>query len=158
MQQRIAAQAAVRRSAAPGIILCIPYDLDTHRVLFDIPYSGPEMLFVQGAREKASLPQATAESVVPVDVLGIAQVHWFHDRREGIGLPWHVHEMNVVRHQAVRECRQRMFGCVFQQELEISLTITVAEKDILAAVATLGDVMRNSGHDNSGYSRHNNIR
>jgi hypothetical protein len=57
--------------AGPWIVFGLLDDVRTDRITLHIPNRGPQVLFVNRARERASLPQATEETVFPVKVRGI---------------------------------------------------------------------------------------
>jgi hypothetical protein len=44
--------------------------------------------------------------------------------------------------------------CVLAQEFQISLPVGAVKEDILSPIATLSDVMRNTGEDHPRYPRH----
>ena len=53
----------------------------------------------------------------------------------------------MVGHQAPGPNRDPRIGAAFGHQLDIEPIVVIVEKDGLAAVAALGDVMRNTGHD-----------
>jgi hypothetical protein len=62
--------------------------------------------------------------------------------------------MDVVAHEAISHRFKSVLGRVFQQELKIMLPVVIFEKDILPAIAPLGDVMRNPRNHHPRNSRH----
>ena len=69
----------------------------------------------------------------------------------------HDHEMHVIAHQAVPPDAQAVAGGVIEECLQIYLAITVREKDGLAAVAALRDVVRGVHCHGSWCSRHTHV-
>ena len=60
----------------------------------------------------------------------------------------------MVGHQAIREYSHLIFFSVFLQPVQVGLPIFVREKDVLAAIPPLGDVMGHLGANGSGKTRH----
>jgi len=62
--------------------------------------------------------------------------------------------MHVVRHQAVGDDARVCFLGELVDQVEIEAVVVVFEKDRLAAVAALGDVVRRFGQDDAGEAGH----
>ena len=58
-------------------------------------------------------------------------------------------QVDVVGHQAVAQDRQAVVPGVIGQEIEVELVVLGPEKGLLAIVAALCDVVRQSGDDES---------
>ncbi len=62
--------------------------------------------------------------------------------------------MDVIAHQPVSEDRHVVAPAVILQPCPVSFTIFIAKKDLLTPIATLRDVVRNTGKYRSGKARH----
>ena len=62
--------------------------------------------------------------------------------------------MNVIAHQAVGQNRYIVALAVFFQPPEIGFAILIGKKDVLAPIATLGNVVRNIREYGSGKTGH----
>jgi hypothetical protein len=56
--------------------------------------------------------------------------------------------MDVVGHEAVCQRFEAVFLGILQQQLQISLAVVISEEDIFAAIAPLGEMVRNTWDDN----------
>jgi hypothetical protein len=63
-------------------------------------------------------------------------------------------QVNVIRHQAPSEVLDTVDLGLLGQNLQIGLPIVIGEEDVHAANASLGDVVRASGNNDSGNARH----
>ena len=120
-----------------------------NRVQIDVSQGDAEMVAVQGGREEAILPQVTASFplVIQVDrvfIMCAAQSAGQRTLVLGDG-----DQVDVVRHQAPAEHPQAVPLGVMAQEREAGATIPVAEEDLLAVVAPLGDVVRDARRDHA---------
>ena len=62
--------------------------------------------------------------------------------------------MHMVRHKAIGLDGQAVLRGILAQQIEIVRAISIREEDILAAIATLSDVMRAIRNDYTSKSRH----
>ena len=62
--------------------------------------------------------------------------------------------MDVVGHEAISQDLQAVLDGVFDQQLQVSLTIGIFAKNIFSPIAPLSDVVRNSWKDYACDSRH----
>lgn len=67
---------------------------------------------------------------------------------------WHDYQMNMIGHQAVREHVHPMFLSIFCQPFQIGRTIRIRKKHIFTAIATLRNVMRYPGTNDSRHPWH----
>ena len=74
----------------------------------------------------------------------------FHDQRERIGACRNADKVDVVGHEAIGQYIETMLDRVLQEPLQISPAVVVAEEDIIASIAALGDVMGETRDDYSG--------
>jgi len=90
----------------------------------------------------------------PVDVLGVPHVHRLEGGGQGIGLARHRHEMHVVRHKTIVPYLQSVGTRVVEHQEQIPPAIGVLEKDVLAPVAALRDVVRHIRDHHPCHARH----
>jgi hypothetical protein len=69
----------------------------------------------------------------------------------GAAYPW---RRRLVAHQAVGEDFQAVVAAFLDEQAEVELAVVIDEKDILAVVAPLRDVMRTARYDDACDSRH----
>jgi hypothetical protein len=62
--------------------------------------------------------------------------------------------MHVVRHEAVGPDRDAALAAGGRQQIPIERVVAILEEHALAPIAALGDVMRQTGHDDAGYASH----
>jgi hypothetical protein len=136
--------------AGPRIIFGLLDDVRSDRITFHIPNCGPQVLFVKRARERASLPQMTGETVFPVKVRGINPVGSVKSSPQRVAVFGNGDDMDVVCHQTVGAHSQMKSTAAFSQQLQVILTVGVVTKHIKPADSTLRDVMWNSGKNNTG--------
>ena len=144
----------MRRGAAPRVVLRPPHDARPNRIPFHVPDCRPEVFIIERAGEESPLPQMPADCLRPVHVLRIAQIERFHDQRERIGACRNADKVDVVGHEAIGQYIETMLDRVLQEPLQISPAVVVAEEDIVAAIAALGDVMGKTRDDYSGEPWH----
>ena len=91
-----------------------------------------------------------AAIVQAVDVLGVDQIGAADSAGQGFFLVRNADDVDVIGHQAVAQDGEAVFQGVFLKQPQVLVLVLVQEKDILAIIATLGDVMWKTGHDYSG--------
>ena len=62
--------------------------------------------------------------------------------------------MYVVRHEAIRDDFNSVLLCIARVVAEVCLVVTLAEKDALAMIAALRDVMGHTWKHDAGMSWH----
>jgi Zn-finger domain-containing protein len=67
---------------------------------------------------------------------------------------WDQHEMNVIRHEAVRDDLNRLCRRLLAKQAQVALPVARAEKHRFAVIATLGDVVWDAWEDDSCVPRH----
>ena len=137
----------MRRGAAPRVVLRTTHDARPNRIPFDVPDRRPEVFIIERAGEESPLPQMPADCLRPVHVLRIAQIERFHDQRERIGACRNADKVDVVGHEAIGQYFEPMLDRVLQEQLQISPAVVVAEEDVIASIAALGDVMMGETRD-----------
>ena len=66
----------------------------------------------------------------------------------------HSHDMNMIRHHAIRgDSQSKFFGVVLQQ-IEVPAMVRFVQEDIESAYTALSYVVRNFRTDNPSHSRH----
>jgi len=92
----------------------------------------------------------TFPGAFPVDSLGIPHVQGLQCAMQSVIRIRGHHQVNVIGHQAIGQNVNVIPLTVFLQPLQIGLSIFIREEHILAAIASLRDVMRNSSKHRSG--------
>ena len=108
----------------------------------------------EGAGEEAVLPEVSAGAVQAVEALGVDAVGTSEGLGERVGALGDGDEMNVIGQQAVAEQGDAVDGALAAQGVEVEAAVVVGEQDVLAVVATLGDVVGDSWSDEAGFSGH----
>jgi hypothetical protein len=73
-------------------------------------------------------------------------------KRSGLG--WHGDYMHVIGHKTVGEHVESTLGGVVAKQTQVSAIVRPNEEDVLAAIAALGDVMRDAGNYDSRHAWH----
>lgn len=80
-----------------------------------------------------------------VDALGVAHMLRFQHTLQSVIGGWNGNQMDVIGHQAIGEYFNTEFLAVFLEPGQLRLTILICEKDVFSPIATLGDVVGNTG-------------
>ena len=99
---------------------------------------------------KPSLPKVSARRVGGVPVGSVAPVGVLQRLRQGIRLTRDDHQMYVVGHQAVAQQQKIVELNVGPQEVQIHDTFGIGSENELPRIATLGDMVRDVNHRNTG--------
>ena len=132
-----------RRGAQPG----------AHWVSLDIA-RGEQVRLIQDAGREPPLPQIAPPALAEVDVVGVAPVglaQAVRQPRSGLG---HKDQVDVVGHQAPGPDRDPCGPGVLGEERLVEEVVVRAEEGRLAAIATLGDMVRQAGRNDAGETRH----
>ena len=100
------------------------------------------------------MPQVPATAVKAIDVLRVEKVRSADGLGERFGAARSGDEVDVVRHEAVGVDGEAEAIGLPLENLQVHAIVGVDEEDVLAVVATLGDVMRPVRDDNSCDSWH----
>lgn len=142
------------RGAGPTIVFGLGCQAGLHRISFDIADGIQEVIGVQWAGVKAALPEMAAGIAHAVDALGVLAVHGLEGAMNAVGIRWDDDEMHVIRHQAVREDGHLPDPRIGMQEAQVELRVAVLEKDLLAVITPLCDVVGDTWENDSVLSRH----
>lgn len=127
------------------------------RVLRDIAYGLPKMVFIHGDGAEPPLPEMARPIVTPVDKVRLLPVRLGEHVAQAVLVAWHDNEMDVIGHQAIGpDCGLRSLRACLDKR-KIPRLITVLKKHRLAAVAALRDVMGNIWHNKAGNSGHGKL-
>jgi hypothetical protein len=107
------------------------------------------MYFVQRARKEAILPKVSASPVESIDVLGVELIRAFQGFGQRGFLAGRHDKMDVIGHQTVAVNDQIESLCGLGQKSQKHPPVVIYEKDVLAVIAALGNVMRTTCNDNS---------
>ncbi|MFM2124335.1 MAG: hypothetical protein RL328_786 [Acidobacteriota bacterium] len=103
---------------------------------------------------EAGLPEVAGAALADVDGLGVAAVDAAHEDGEGVFAVGDCDEVDVVGHEAVGEEADAAGVEVFAEELQVEFAVAYGEEDVLAVGSALGDVIGQSGGDDSRISWH----
>jgi len=112
------------------------------------------IIILDQTRKETILPNPPTLFQFTVKIPGINLICQTDAARQRVFFLGHSQQMDMVVHQAVSPYLQRKFTGVFEEQLQIGLTILIVKKSGGTVVASLRDVMGISGSDDSGDSRH----
>ena len=92
----------------------------------------------------------SAGCVGGIPVRSIASVGLLQGLRQGVHFTWDDHEMHVAGHQTVAQQQELVQLNVFPQEVQIHHAFGIGSENELPRIATLGYVMRNISHCDTG--------
>ncbi len=78
-------------------------------------------------------------------MLRIAKMHWLQYGGKRPGLGRHTDQVDVIGHQTVGENVKSALGGVVPKQTQVSAIVGPDEEDVLATIAALGNVVRDSG-------------
>jgi len=123
-------------------------------VQLDVSQGDSEVGFVHEAGVVAVSPELAAEAVVIVGdsrVLALEALH--HGGESVVGFRFD-EQVDVIRHERVADDADFLLGGVAVEEREVEVAIVVAEEDVLAEIAALGNVLRESGGCEAWHASH----
>jgi hypothetical protein len=112
------------------------------------------MLCIKGAGVETALPDTTTALLRTIYVLGIAKMHGLEYGGKRPGLNWHGDKVDVIGHQAVGEDIESALGSVVPKQTQVSPIVGPDEEDVLASIAALGDVVRDTRNYDSRHTWH----
>ena len=130
----------VRAGAGPNVVFGAFGQAGADGVEVDVGQRREQVRGAEGAGEEAVLPQVSAGAVQAVEALGVDAVGASQGLGERVGALGDGDEMNVIGQQTVAEQGDAVDGAFAAQGVEVEAAVVVAEEDVLAVVAALGDV------------------
>ena len=130
---------------------------DRIRIQPDMTGDGKQIRPVRRKRRKPLLPQMPAPPLPEIDHPGIPPVRLGKRRAKAVPAPRTKEQMHMVRHQAIRPYLRPDLRASLHKKRQIGRIVAFREKDGLPAVTALGNVVRDAGNDDTGYSRHASI-
>ena len=112
------------------------------------------VLGIEGAGVETALPDPATAFLRAIDVLGIAKMHRLEYGGKRSGLGWHDDQVDVIGHQAVGEDVESALGRVIPKQTQVPAIVRPDEEDVLATVAYLRNVVRDTGNHNSRNTWH----
>ena len=140
--------------AGPGELLGGGDNVGADRVAFDVGEGAPDVGGVEGDGVVAGLPEVAAGVAVDVDDAGVIGVEATEGDGGGVGVVGDGDEVVVVRHEAIAEDFELVFGGVLGEEAEEEVAVAVGVEDLLAGVAALGEVVGEAGDDDAWAAGH----
>lgn len=93
------------------------------------------------------LPQVPLPPTARIDLNCVRSMRPTEQLREAVSLIWDNYQMHVIRHEAVRPNLHFEFSLGRSHDIDVRLVIIFAKECFLFARASLGHVVRISGHD-----------
>lgn len=156
-QEAIILAVAVESGATPLPIEGVPSQCSPDRIPFDVTDRGNEMVLVEQAGGKSSLPKKSSPTFTEVDLPGEPAVG-FPDRacQSRFGA-WHRDEVDMIGHQTIGpDIRSVELAPPFQ-EVQVVLVIGLMKKGGQPAVPALRDMVWESDPDDAGHSGHQQL-
>lgn len=151
----IKAEPAMRGSARPWKSCGVIGHAGAQRVEFDIAVAMQHVAFgVDQAGFVAAFPQCSGTPVTRVELTHIATPEFLHMASDRSDFWWRSQRMDVVIHQYVRVQSAPCVEQCFAKLRQVMLPIVVVAKAGQAIVATLNNVLRNTGQVESRLSGH----
>ena len=113
-----------------------------------------EMFLIHGDRAEPALPEMTATFATRLNDTGITTMHPRKCAAQPVRIGRHQDEVHVVRHQAPGPYFDPGSTAIRREQLAVKRIVVITEKGALAAIATLGDMVRMTGDDNTGKTGH----
>jgi hypothetical protein len=123
-------------------------------VSLDVSNGGHGVIFIHCARVKSAFPQVARLRIFPIEVLRVAHVTVGKRPRKRVGFFWNRDQVDVVRHEAVRQDLEAVLPLVLIQEMQVPFAIGIVQKNLHQSIAPLRDMMGQSRRHYSGNSRH----
>src|SRR5258705_381182 len=108
------------------------------------------MLLVHGDGAEPALPKMSAALAPCLDDTGIAAMQPRQRAAQPVGIGRHENQVHVVRHQAPGPNLDPGAAAILGEQVAIKRIIIIAEEGPRAAIATLRDMMRMTGDDDTG--------
>ena len=140
----------VRSRTRPFISPRLAADPRADGIELDVFHRQPEVTFIERAGIEPALPEVAGAAMEAVDVLRITKVRPADGLGERVFLMRRGEDMDMITHQAIAEQFEPVLVRLLFEELQIHPPIIIDEEDILAVVASLGDMMGTSGRNCSG--------
>ncbi len=109
---------------------------------------------VHGHGAIAALPEMTRHLAAGVDDAGIGAVRLGEGGAQAVFVLRHEDQMQVVRHQAVAEADNVRRFAAFGDQSQIKRAVCIGVEYLLPAIATLGDVVGETGNNNASKTGH----
>lgn len=131
----------MRGCTAPSVLIGVSYQLCRNRIHLDISGCCQQILFIHGERGKTFLPQMPSPFLSKVDHPGITAMSFPDGTGQTILVLRHRNKVNMIRHQAPCPNLDMTLFAPMRHQLDIGQVVALAEKGLLAAVTSLGNVM-----------------
>jgi hypothetical protein len=112
------------------------------------------VLLVHCNGAKPALPEMAGAPAPGLDDAGITLVHARQRAAQPVRIGRQQNQMHVIRHQAPRPHRDPGSAAIVGEQVAVKRVIGVFEECAGATVATLGDVVRVTGDNDTGETGH----
>ena len=140
--------------ARPSPIVRSRYEAGANRIEADVACSRDQVRIVHRNGRKAALKKVAAPARPRVDEMGVAALRLSHRPSQTRAVARNDNKVNVIRHQAVCPNLDAKFARLLGRQVAIDFLVAVLEKDRLAPIATLRDVVRNIRNDDARETGH----
>ena len=125
-----------------------------HRIERHVAQCRRQMSFVHGDGAEPTLPEMAAALAPRLDHSGIASMHARQRAAQPIRIGRHQDEVHVVRHQTPSPHLDPGGTAIVGEQVAIKRIVGIAKERARSAVATLGDMVRMIGYDDTGEAGH----
>lgn len=136
-------------STGPREVLGFGRQLCSNRVLLHVSYGRPQVVLIQRRAKVSSLPEMPLPALQPINTLRMARVQRPERSFQRLRRRWDQHHVHVVIHQAVSKNLDAGPLGVLLQSIKVDPPIVVTEKHRRAAIASLRDMVWETGTYNS---------
>ena len=132
-------------------------DFRADGIAVDVDQGFEKMALIESAGVETVLPEMAAAFVAAVGVLGVKEVGSAQSASQRIGRAGDGDEVNMVAHQAITEDVKVVLAALVAQEFEVDAPVLIVQEHILAVIAALGDVVGDTGDNNTCDSGHERV-
>ncbi len=125
-----------------------------NRVQGDVTHCVDEVLLIHGDRAEAALEKMPGPARPRVDEAGVEAMRSRQRQRQPVRVGGSKNEVDVVGHLTIGPNFDGEAPAAFGEPVAIQRVVVVGEKDPLATVPALGDMVGNVGNDDAGNAGH----
>ena len=140
--------------ARPGPVARLPDQAGADGVEGDIAQRRRQMGFIHDHGPEAALPEMAGALQAGVDMAGIAAMDLGQGTAKPVGIGGRQDQMDMIGHQHPGPDLDSGGATRLGQQSPVQRIVVLAEKHLRAAIATLSDVVRQSGNNEAGKTAH----
>lgn len=154
IQQAITSQSNVRRCATPRIQPSGITYACANRIQLYIGQRTQSMIFIHGARVKATLPKMAGAPILAMKVVRVLLMGPSYRVSQRTLRAWNSNDMHMITHEAVRHDPQLKLNSKQADKFQVLESVLIVEEYWLSIVAPLSDMVCRPGDDYSCDSWH----